>query len=252
MESNLQLLGASDYEYLLPDHWLPASDFAYQIVRDYYVGRVVDLIVSSGAKSVLEVGCGDGWNCGKLVHAGLQVVGIDWSKNGIDHARRMVPKGQFLCCDVTSKEFKDAFPAPFDAIIMVEVLEHIPPSECVRALKNIIAHLKPGGRFVLTTPSVNVVNTNPQHYRHFDEKVLISLLSEVGDLVIESMEGYGDSSYQETYYKRARWVNNRFYTVRPVHEWLVRDFQMRCSIPSSFERCSGFVVSMRKGQAEIR
>ena len=65
-------LEAEDYTYHLPDHWIlevkEAGEY-FTKMHAAYVQRVVELVKESGARSVLEVGCGDGWNCGKLVGA---------------------------------------------------------------------------------------------------------------------------------------------------------------------------------------
>lgn len=243
-------LTAEDYGYLLPDHWILSRDNLWAIIHDYYVQRVVELIVKSGAKKVLEVGCGDGWNCGQLVKAGLDVVGIDWSKNGIEHSRRMVPQGRFMCCDVTDSQFIQTFPELFDAIIFVEVLEHISPENCVAALKNIIRCLKIDGYFVLTTPSTNRPNDNIQHYRHFDEKTLRELINETGELIVESIEGYGDISLENQHYGLARWVNNQYYVIKPLLHLLQERYRRLCSSSTSLEKCTGLIVTMRKVQSK--
>lgn len=238
-------LSAEDYTYLLPDHWLLKEQNIWTMMHHAYVSRVVETIRDSGAKRVIEVGCGDGWNCGKMVEAGLDVVGVDWSRNGIDHARRMVPEGTFFCGDITDDEFMQTFREPFDAGIMVEVIEHIPSDQSVGALRKILSFIKPGGVFVLTTPSVNVPNNNVQHYRHFTESVLRDLIEEVGGLTITQIEGYGDGPYERFHYQVARFFDNRLFTIYPARDWFRRRYQSRC-LHSPLNRCHGFIVTMRR------
>ena len=239
---------AEDYSYRLPDHWLlddqnPSGYF--EIVHRAYVDRVVELVKESGSRTVIEVGCGDGWNCAKLVEAGLDVVGIDWSKNGTDHAARLTPKAQIYCGDVRDADFSARFPQPFDAVVLVEVIEHIPPNDCVKAIRNIAATIKVGGTFVLTTPATNVPNTNPQHYRHFDEQTLRSLIADAGGLTINSIEGYGDYAYRCAMYRKLRWFDNRYYTIKPVKKRMLEQYRGHCS-QTPLSTCEGFVVSMTK------
>lgn len=54
--------------------------------------------------------------------------------------------------------FPDGLPdhAPFDAITLLAVLEHIPPRECPRFARECAAHLKPGGALLVTVPSALV------------------------------------------------------------------------------------------------
>ena len=170
-------LTAADYEYRLPDHWLLSEDSIWTMMHHAYVGRVVELVRERGARRVLELGCGDGWNSGKLAEAGLDVVGVDWSANGIEHARRLVPRARFVRGDVRDPGVAAQLGGPFDAVVFIEVLEHIPPPDCPDVLRLIARQLRPGGHLVMTTPSVNYPNTNPQHYRHFDEPTLRALIT---------------------------------------------------------------------------
>src|SRR5437762_2786923 len=96
---------ASDYDatYLLPDHWIMHDrdpDGMFSRMHAYYAGRVIDILKSRGAKSVLEVGCGDGWISGQMANAGLDVVGIDWSSNAIQFATMRARNARFYVGDV--------------------------------------------------------------------------------------------------------------------------------------------------------
>jgi len=238
-------LTAEDYTYLLPDHWIQPQDSIWTIMHNAYVGRVIELAKESGARRVIEIGCGDGWNCGQAVEAGLDAVGIDWSRNGIDHARRMVPEATFICGDLRSEEVLETCLGAFDAAIFVEVLEHIPPDDCASALRNIAALLRPAGTLVLTTPSVNYPNTNRAHYRHFTEEILRDLFAEAGCFEIESVEGYGDVPAEHRYYRRARWVENRYWEIKPVKKWLQDRYRPHV-LGAPLDRCHGFIVRARR------
>lgn len=240
-------LAAADYEYHLPDHWVahaqvPHSQFAR--LHSYYVGRVVDLIKESGAKTVLEVGCGDGWNVGQMVEQGLEVVGCDWSVNGIAYARLLVPGARFHQGDVRDPDFNAEFGGKFDAVALIEVIEHIPPKDAVDALRNIVSPLKQGGTFVLTTPSVNLVNDNPQHYRHFTEELLREIITEVGGLTLDSVEGYGDVDEERAYWRKARLVDNSLFTIKPLARRL--SARRRIEVKSPMDRCHGLILKATK------
>ena len=234
---------STDRTYLLPTTWLHREDTIWTIMHDMYVARVVELVKEAGARTAIEVGCGTGWNCAKLAEGGLEVVGVDWSDNGIEHARRLVPNAQFYCGDITDPVLMQEFRNAFDACIFVEVLEHIPPKKSVLALRNIIQLIQVGGRFVLTTPSINVPRSNPQHYRHFTQTSLRELIRAAGQLKIISIEGYGDASAAVRHYRRARWVRNRYWTIHPAVRWLQQRYKRRIR-DRSLDRCEGFIVSM--------
>jgi 2-polyprenyl-3-methyl-5-hydroxy-6-metoxy-1,4-benzoquinol methylase len=241
-------LVADDYSYTLPDHWIMEKaeiTSHFPILHEAYVSRVVGILKDTVARTVIEVGCGDGWNCHKLVQAGLNVVGIDWSRNGIAYARILVPGAQFYCGDLRDPAFLEKFPQPFDAAVFIEVIEHIPPEDCVNVLRNISATLKIGGILVLTTPSVNLPNTNPQHYRHFDEPTLRTLISEAGGLEIVSVEGYGDVPFETMMYRKLRWFQNRYYTIKPIAGKLLDGYRQYC-LDRPLNRCAGFIMKIKK------
>lgn len=243
-------LTSDDYSYRLPDHWLlDEKTNIGTLMHHAYVRKVVEIVASDGAQRVIEVGCGDGWNCAKLVERGLEVVGVDWSRNGIAYARQLVPQARFHCGDIRDSEFIQRFSTPFDAAILVEVIEHIPPADCVNAVRDIRNLIRPGGIFVLTTPSVNFPNDNPQHYRHFTEETLRDLVKEAGGFEILDMQGYGDVKAEDRHWKLARFVNNRFYTIHPWYRWLTERYTRHC-LGSSFDRCHGFIMTMRRSGRE--
>ena len=123
--------------------------------------------------------------------------------------------------------------------------EHIPPNDCVAAFRNIASCVKPGGVLILTTPSTNIENTNPQHYRHFTVDVLSELVTQAGGLQILAAEGYGDYVLAGRYHQIARFVDNRYYLIRPLRRWLQVYYGRRCR-STSIKRCEGIVMAMER------
>lgn len=65
----------------------------------------------------------------------------------------------------------------FDLVVSVEVLEHVEDDNTF--VSEISRVLKPGGRFIMTTPNGDfVVNKNPDHKRHYTRLQLGNLLNE--------------------------------------------------------------------------
>jgi SAM-dependent methyltransferase len=63
----------------------------------------------------------------------------------------------------------------FDLIVSVEVLEHVVEDEMF--VSEVSRVLKPGGRFIMTTPNGDYVeNKNPDHKRHYKKQQLQTLL----------------------------------------------------------------------------
>lgn len=63
----------------------------------------------------------------------------------------------------------------FDLVVSVEVLEHVEEDE--RFVSEVARVLKPGGKFIMTTPNGDFVqNHNPDHKRHYKKTELLNLL----------------------------------------------------------------------------
>jgi len=95
---------------------------------------------------VLDVGCGEGVLVEELRGTGLDVTGIDLNYRS-DH----VIQG-----DLLALPFADA---SFDAIVLLDVFEHLAFADQPRALAEIRRVLKPGGRFVASIPNLAHANS---------------------------------------------------------------------------------------------
>ena len=112
---------------------------------------------------VLDVGCGNGFTCGEFLKRGCNVVGIDLSRQGIELARGAYPEGRFEIMGSDGDLLGRLGEEPFDIVISTEVVEHLyAPREWAQGC---YAALKPGGRFICTTP-----------YHGYLKNLLLSLL----------------------------------------------------------------------------
>lgn len=95
-------------------------------VRLFKLPNLLALLAGSGEPaSVLEIGCATGELIAAMpVQAGGRKVGIDISPANIEVARARHPGVEFQ-----SGDFRDAVPSDFDAVIMSDVLEHVPDDE---------------------------------------------------------------------------------------------------------------------------
>ena len=231
--------------YDLPYHWLRERRTIWRDVHDVYVREAVERVRATGASRVIEIGCGDGWNCAQLLEVGVEhVVGADWSEKGIAHATNLVPDAEFFCGDTTDSSFAASFPDPFDAVLLVEVIEHIPPEHTVLALQNMRSLVRGGGHLVLTTPSTNWPNTNSLHYRHFTPGLLRELFAEAGGWECVSIEGYGDLRAIDRAQRCLRLVDNRLFVVKPLQRRIL-DWCKGRGVGVDVEHCLGLVASFR-------
>ena len=115
----------------------------------YLVPIVLQACRAAGARRVLDLGSGNGTLCRALAEAGFAVVGLEPSASGIEAARRAVPAGTFHRGSVY--DGPEGIPeSDFDVVVSTEVVEHLFRPAALPALA--FAKLKPGGRFVVSTP----------------------------------------------------------------------------------------------------
>ena len=106
-------------------------------------------------KAVLDLGCADGFMAEALAARGARVTGIDPASGAIDAARAHArAQGLQICYDVGVGEALPYVTASFDAVVCVDVLEHV--VDLNKVLSEIARTLRPGGMFLFDT-----INRNP-------------------------------------------------------------------------------------------
>jgi tRNA (uracil-5-)-methyltransferase TRM9 len=121
------------------------------------LNRIVKYIPEGAA--VLEVGCGNGRLAERLDREGhpLTYVGVDAAREMIDIAHNLRAKlafvqTEFLVADLTEPDWSQGLPhTPFDVVVALAVLHHIPSIELRRRLlRDLYSLLKPAGLLVMT------------------------------------------------------------------------------------------------------
>lgn len=95
---------------------------------------------------VLDYGCGIGL-AAELTGRPEDYVGLDGVPEVLAEAKRRHPSARFL----TPAELSAPDVAPFDTILALAVIEHLPAPQSF--LERLASHLKPDGRIVVTTPN---------------------------------------------------------------------------------------------------
>jgi 2-polyprenyl-3-methyl-5-hydroxy-6-metoxy-1,4-benzoquinol methylase len=145
-------------------------------------------------RSVLDVGCGEGWALDRFHQEGFQVRGVDFSAFGIEkfhpHLREHLEQGNIyeilkMYCD--SKE-------SWDVIVLANVIEHvIDPIGLLDALKRLLSS---GGLVILVAPNdfsalhqhllaERIIDTPfwlayPDHLSYFNKESMGNLLEDRG------------------------------------------------------------------------
>ncbi|MEU8636929.1 class I SAM-dependent methyltransferase [Amycolatopsis sp. NPDC048633] len=94
---------------------------------------------------VLDLGCGAGVPCTKLLAERYDVVGVDLSSAQLDLARRNVPGARFQKGDMAEVSFPDEC---FDAVTAFYSVLHVPREDQGDLFTSIAGWLRPGGWFL--------------------------------------------------------------------------------------------------------
>ena len=104
---------------------------------------------------VLDLGCAGGFMAEALAARGAQVIGIDPAADAIAAARAHAnAQGLRIGYDVGVGEALPYDSASFDAVVCVDVLEHV--ADLTKVLAEVARVLRPGGMFLFDT-----INRNP-------------------------------------------------------------------------------------------
>jgi 2-polyprenyl-6-hydroxyphenyl methylase/3-demethylubiquinone-9 3-methyltransferase len=118
--------------------------------------RYFDQFVDWNGKSVLDLGCAGGFMAEALDERGARVVAIDPATDAIAAARAHADAtGRQITYDVGVGEQLPYADASFDAVVCVDVLEHV--SDLTRVIGEVARVLKPGGRFCYDTINRNAL-----------------------------------------------------------------------------------------------
>lgn len=116
--------------------------------------RFVDAMVPRGSR-ILDAGCGPGRVGGRLAALGHQVVGVDLDPALIAEAEIQFPGVPWLTRDLSTLDLAgeglpDGVAEPFDVIVSAgNVMTFLDPATRRDVLRQLVAHLAPGGRLVV-------------------------------------------------------------------------------------------------------
>jgi SAM-dependent methyltransferase len=163
-------------EYAFPYHYIPQAtgrlllsrhwDFAasYVAALNIVAEHLRPLAEAEGAQwRHIDIGCGDG----ALVHhlsrlqgfAQGRIAGVDIDARAIEWARMFNPGAELVTGDMATLE------GGYASATLIEVLEHVPPRDLPAFVASSARLLRPGGRMVVTVPSVE----KPVARKHFQD-----------------------------------------------------------------------------------
>ncbi|MDU8910613.1 bifunctional 2-polyprenyl-6-hydroxyphenol methylase/3-demethylubiquinol 3-O-methyltransferase UbiG [Aestuariicoccus sp. MJ-SS9] len=144
------------YDDVAADWWSDRIRWV-RTLKNLVPGRLrwMDRRIDWAGKRVLDLGCAGGFMAEALAARGAQVTGIDPAADAIAAARAHAAQGGLkIAYDVGVGEELPYDNSSFDAVVCVDVLEHVRDLDQVMA--EVARVLKPGGQFLFDT-----INRNP-------------------------------------------------------------------------------------------
>jgi 3' terminal RNA ribose 2'-O-methyltransferase Hen1 len=130
-------------------------------LRDQRLGSVLSVLKASGARRVLDLGCGAGALLERLIREDYElIVGADVSVRALERAARRLrldgmhdAQRRRISLLHSPLTYRDKRLTGFDAAALVEVIEHLDPPRLAAAEQNVFGSARPG-TVVVTTPNV--------------------------------------------------------------------------------------------------
>ena len=139
------------------DRWWSDDIRWVRTLKNLVPGRLrwFDRQIDWPGRDVLDLGCAGGFMAEALAQRGATVTGIDPAADAIDAARAHARRGGLrIGYDVGVGEALPYADASFDAVVCVDVLEHV--ADLTKVLAEVARVLRPGGLFLFDT-----INRNP-------------------------------------------------------------------------------------------
>lgn len=138
-------------------------------------------------KKLLDVGCGDG-SLLVVAYERVQARGVEISQYCIDNNIGL--EGAYIYKQ--SMEDMRLGYGFFDYVVSLGSLEHVINIE--KALQNIAAHLKPGGKFLFYNPNELYIHEDQPNERTATDEEWQELIEASGELVVTSIERINDNT----------------------------------------------------------
>jgi SAM-dependent methyltransferase len=151
---------------------LPAADPEFVVDRERHLAAYRFASEHAAGRTVLDVGCGEGYGAALLAAVARRVLAID-RPEAIRVAAGHYPRPalEFRALDVGRLAALDE---RFDLVVSFQVIEHLP--EPPRFLAALAACAAPGGLLIVTTPNrLMSVSENPYHLREWTAPELLAL-----------------------------------------------------------------------------
>jgi len=115
----------------------------------YLAAPICARLAAARARTVLDLGCGNGALTARLAARGYDVAACDYSLSGLQKAREALPSAVLFRHDLGA-DLPASHVGRYDAVVSSEVIEHLLLPR--KLMRSAFAALRPGGVFIATTP----------------------------------------------------------------------------------------------------
>lgn len=161
----------------------------FRVIHGRFLDDIIQYLPESG--TVIDLGCGFGLFtlAFALARPRCNFIGLDMDKKRIAVAKSIAESLQltnisFLARDVC--EVGDELGTNIDALLMLDIIHHIPVAPGDRVLANALALVKPGGYFI-----VKDVGTHPHWQAYFT--YLLDMLTSDGIVYYRSIDNWRET-----------------------------------------------------------
>ena len=142
----------------------------------HYRGAYTPHLPADKAAKILDIGCGLGHFLYFLKQAGYtNYLGIDIGREQVALCREHVTPNVEQVAETTT--YLRARPTEFDAIVCIDVLEHLGDEELLELCDAVRGALKPNGRFIVSVPNAACLTTLMTRYSDLTHRRLFSEVS---------------------------------------------------------------------------
>jgi SAM-dependent methyltransferase len=215
-------------KYHVPYHYLQTPWTVAGITYLSYLGRAREILLGRKPGRALDAGCGDGRFVAfvRERNPSCPIEGADYSETAIAFARLFNPGVPFHVADLLrTLPFHDA---SFDAVTLIEVVEHFELHRLNDVLRECRRILRPNGVVIITTPTVNEKKVSKAHFQHFTEASMRTYLKDAG-FESATIEGQHRASVLQTLFHGL--LENRLFAIRwkPLIALYRRWYEKRCN-----------------------
>jgi len=137
------------------DQWAASYDFDLQHIPDngypfagYFqtLAFIRQQVTQAGTgRTILDIGIGTGLLTKDLYSSGFRITGLDFSAAMLEQARRKMPAARLICADLRDNLPQRLAGEQYDFIVSSYTLHHLPDTEKVELLADLLPSLTPGG-----------------------------------------------------------------------------------------------------------